>query len=736
MKTFLRSALLAGLLPFFAMCATTQPAFGTVGPVTPVISYTGNGATTSFVVPFNFQHASDLVVSKTVTGTTTILVLGTDYSVQGVGSSYGGAVAMVVAPIAGSTLKIIRLVAETQPFSFRSQSYYNPALHEQAFDWLEYQVQQITAAQADGGTFGGVATSLAPGALLDDSPITGDGSSGSHLGFNYGTTNRWSGLNNFTQSVSMDAGLSATGIAGIDGGVVAWGGSTTAGVVARGGLSADGIDSFGGLGGGAGVVGTAGATSSASGAAGVVGKGSNADFFLFNSAGPGVIGNGGSAAPTVSAAGAGVVGNGGFDDAGAGAPGVLGKGSFTGPGVSGIGGPDGGAGGKFTGGADGGAGVYGKGGASGTGGAFTGGVGPGGGSGPGDGVDGTGGAAASGWPGGLGAFFRGGDDDGLDGAGVGVFGLGGTSIGGGGANGGSFTGTDSEAGLVGLGGPKTGAGGKFTGGQSGSGVVGNGGADGGSGGYFTGGSDGGIGVVGNGSGAGAGGKFTAVGNSGLIATAGAGSDGMQGYGGTSSGTGGQFAPGSRTTPVDGDIRLYVLSGIPSAPTDGALWDENLSSTAASSRLVMRMNATNYIIGGQPSFSGYVTTGQSVITATTTTFKPDTVIRDTDSAFNVSAGQFVVPANKGGDYLIVAQIAWSASTTGTSVLNVVNADLSTTLCTVQFPALAGSQQLTASCVANVAAGQAIKATMVQGSGSNKTILNGQGVSFLQIRRMGD
>ena len=214
MRNLLRSAITAGLLAFIACVSLApRPAFATVDATPPTITYSCNGASTAFVVPFTFQHAGDLVVSTyAVVGGTHTLSLGTDYAVQGVGSSYGGTIITTVAPASGMTITIIRLVSETQPFSFRSQSYYNPALHEQAFDWLEYQIQQVSAS------FGGTATSLAPGALFADSPIVGDGSASHRLGFDFSENNVWTGQVNHFNNVTVDGGLSINYLS-VDGGL-------------------------------------------------------------------------------------------------------------------------------------------------------------------------------------------------------------------------------------------------------------------------------------------------------------------------------------------------------------------------------------------------------------------------------------------------------------------------------------------------------------------------------------
>jgi hypothetical protein len=127
---------------FAAVLALSCPAWATLTTTTNSASYTGNGSTTAFTVPFKFLASSDLVV--TVGGATK--ALGSDYSVKGAGAATG-TVTFTAAPGNGLAVVITRSVPLTQPQSFRTGSYLG-ATHEQAFDRIEMQVQQNAATHA------------------------------------------------------------------------------------------------------------------------------------------------------------------------------------------------------------------------------------------------------------------------------------------------------------------------------------------------------------------------------------------------------------------------------------------------------------------------------------------------------------------------------------------------------------------------------------------------------------
>ncbi|HHN2094158.1 TPA: glycosyl hydrolase family 28-related protein [Pseudomonas aeruginosa] len=106
------------------------------------IEYEGNGVTTAFPVPFKFPSNDDLVVTRVYNDVSTVLVLGTDYSVVGAGASAGGAVITSVAPSVGSKLSIERQLEPVQETDLRNQGRYFAETHENVFDYLTMLIQQ------------------------------------------------------------------------------------------------------------------------------------------------------------------------------------------------------------------------------------------------------------------------------------------------------------------------------------------------------------------------------------------------------------------------------------------------------------------------------------------------------------------------------------------------------------------------------------------------------------------
>jgi hypothetical protein len=86
----------------------------TVSSTTSKVSYTGNGLTTAFAVPFYFLEAADLQVILRSGTTETVQALTTNYTVAGAGVEAGGTVTMLVAPAAAVTVTIRRNIEATQ----------------------------------------------------------------------------------------------------------------------------------------------------------------------------------------------------------------------------------------------------------------------------------------------------------------------------------------------------------------------------------------------------------------------------------------------------------------------------------------------------------------------------------------------------------------------------------------------------------------------------------------------
>lgn len=117
-----------------------------VTTTTTSVSYTGNGSTTAFAVPFKFMQASDLVVRLTpVGGIAATCTPGTDYTVTGAGVDAGGTVTMTSAPASGATLSIARATALTQTTSFQTQGAFSPKAHEAALDKVTLEAQEVAA---------------------------------------------------------------------------------------------------------------------------------------------------------------------------------------------------------------------------------------------------------------------------------------------------------------------------------------------------------------------------------------------------------------------------------------------------------------------------------------------------------------------------------------------------------------------------------------------------------------
>ncbi|HFT7741877.1 TPA: phage tail fiber protein [Pseudomonas aeruginosa] len=114
----------------------------TVPTNTSVVEYEGNGVTTAFPVPFKFPANGDLVVTKVYNDVSTVLSLGTDYSVVGAGAQAGGAVITNSAPQSGSVINISRELEPVQETDLRNQGRYFAETHESVFDYLTMLIQQ------------------------------------------------------------------------------------------------------------------------------------------------------------------------------------------------------------------------------------------------------------------------------------------------------------------------------------------------------------------------------------------------------------------------------------------------------------------------------------------------------------------------------------------------------------------------------------------------------------------
>lgn len=107
-------------------------------------SYTGNGSTTSFTVPFYFLVDTDVVVThKTAAGVVSTWVLNSDYTLAGAGVEAGGTLIPSVVLPTGDTVYIERNVDAVQQTAYPINSTFPAASHERALDRLTMLAQQI-----------------------------------------------------------------------------------------------------------------------------------------------------------------------------------------------------------------------------------------------------------------------------------------------------------------------------------------------------------------------------------------------------------------------------------------------------------------------------------------------------------------------------------------------------------------------------------------------------------------
>lgn len=122
----------------------------TVNTSTSSASYSGNGSTQIFAVPFYFLVDTDVKITKKTasTGLVTTLVLNSDYTLTGAGNTSGGSATLVAAPLTGDQIFIQRNVDAVQQTAYPSNSTFPSASHEKALDRLTMLVQQLQTSDS------------------------------------------------------------------------------------------------------------------------------------------------------------------------------------------------------------------------------------------------------------------------------------------------------------------------------------------------------------------------------------------------------------------------------------------------------------------------------------------------------------------------------------------------------------------------------------------------------------
>jgi|GEM_PF-1816890 len=110
--------------------------------------YAGDGAQTVFPFTFRIWSAEDLrVVLRDTNGGETVLDLGTDYTVAGVGNDSGGSVTMTASPGAGERLLVKRDLELLQEIDLVENAATPADVLEAGYDKLTAMVQQLAEVQ-------------------------------------------------------------------------------------------------------------------------------------------------------------------------------------------------------------------------------------------------------------------------------------------------------------------------------------------------------------------------------------------------------------------------------------------------------------------------------------------------------------------------------------------------------------------------------------------------------------
>ncbi|WP_170207510.1 glycosyl hydrolase family 28-related protein [Luteibacter pinisoli] len=122
----------------------------TVNSTVSTASYTGNGTTSAFPVPFYFLLDTDLKVTKksVLTGASTVLNLNSDYTLMGAGNQAGGSLQMLAPPAANDKLFIERNIPFVQQTAYPPNDRFPSAAHEKALDRDTMSLQQLQSQLA------------------------------------------------------------------------------------------------------------------------------------------------------------------------------------------------------------------------------------------------------------------------------------------------------------------------------------------------------------------------------------------------------------------------------------------------------------------------------------------------------------------------------------------------------------------------------------------------------------
>jgi hypothetical protein len=112
---------------------------------TNLVSALSNGTQKVYPYTFRVMSADNLqVIVQSKAGVEQTKVLGTDYTVDGVGSYTGGSITLATAPLNGERVTIRRVIPTfTQSVDLRNQGAFFAETHEDVFDQLTMMLQQL-----------------------------------------------------------------------------------------------------------------------------------------------------------------------------------------------------------------------------------------------------------------------------------------------------------------------------------------------------------------------------------------------------------------------------------------------------------------------------------------------------------------------------------------------------------------------------------------------------------------
>ncbi|KRP74827.1 hypothetical protein TX23_01160 [Pseudomonas paralactis] len=115
----------------------------TVSTIGSIAEFDTNGVTTNYPFYFKFLANEDLIVTYIdPAGTSTVLTLGTHYTVNGAGNDLGGSIVTTTALAGPGQLVVAREMEAFQQTSLRNQGKFLAETHEDVFDRLTMLIQQ------------------------------------------------------------------------------------------------------------------------------------------------------------------------------------------------------------------------------------------------------------------------------------------------------------------------------------------------------------------------------------------------------------------------------------------------------------------------------------------------------------------------------------------------------------------------------------------------------------------